>query len=224
MTTRNAPAASSLLLALVLALVAACGCGSPESASPEGGNAPAEDPSSRPAATLDIPGGQDALPGGHPSLGASASLVWDVPAGWVEETPRQSMRHAQYRVDGPGGPGECVVFYFGPNQGGDARANAERWAGQFSQPDGGSSLERMTMRQLDGRGVPVQLVEVTGTYEGGMTMSAEPFEPQPEYMLLGAIAQGPDAPWFFKFTGPETTVRAQREAFTELLGSLRVEG
>jgi hypothetical protein len=72
--------------------------------------------------------------------------------------------------------------------------------------------------------VSVQLVEVTGTYEGGMTMTAQPFEPQPDYMLLGAIAAGPDAPWFFKFTGPETTVRAQREAFAKLLGSLRVEG
>jgi hypothetical protein len=57
-----------------------------------------------------------------------------------------------------------------------------------------------------------------------MTMTAEPFEPQKDWMLLGAIAAGPDAPWFFKFTGPETTVRAQREAFAKLLGSLRVEG
>ena len=223
MTNRNTPWTGTLLL-IALTVLASPGCGSRENAAREGADAPAEDPSKRPAATLDIPGGEASLPEGHPPLGAAASLVWDVPPGWVEETPRQSMRHAQYRVNGPGGPGECVVFYFGPNQGGDARANAERWAGQFSQPDGGSSLERMTMAQLDGTSVPVQVVEVTGTYEGGMTMSAEPFEPQPGYMLLGAIAQGPDAPWFFKFTGPETTVRAQREAFTKLLGSLRVEG
>jgi len=77
---------------------------------------------------------------------------------------------------------------------------------------------------LEGTKVPVQVVEVTGTYEGGMTMSAEPFDPRPDYMLLGGIAEGPDAPWFFKFTGPEATVRAQREAFTKLLRSLRVEG
>jgi hypothetical protein len=41
-------------------------------------------------------------------------------------------------------------------------------------------------------------------------------------MLLGAIAEGPDAPWFFKFTGPEATVRAQRQAFVGMMRSLRV--
>jgi len=217
-----------LPLALLFAhvVLASFGCGGAAPPPREGrGDAAAEDAARRPAATLDIPNEQGALPEGHPQIGStSGSLAWDVPPGWVEQTPTQSMRHAQYRVDGPGGAGECVVFYFGPNQGGDARANAERWAGQFSQPDGGSSLERMKMTQLDGTRVPVQLVEVTGTYEGGMTMTAEPFEPQKDWMLLGAIAAGPDAPWFFKFTGPETTVRAQREAFAKLLGSLRVEG
>ena len=31
------------------------------------------------------------------------------------------MRRAQYRISGSGGDAECVVFYFGPGQGGDAR-------------------------------------------------------------------------------------------------------
>ena len=205
---------------LVLAVVACSGGG--KQAPPAGGATAAED--SRPAATLAIPGQEATLPPGHPQLGNSKGLAWDVPAGWVEQTPSQSMRHAQYAVDGPGGAAECVVYYFGPNQGGDAMANAERWAGQFSQSDGSSSRERMKVTTLEGTHVPVQVVEVTGTYQGGMTASAEPFEPRPDYMLLGGIAQGPDAPWFFKFTGPESTVRAQREAFTGMMISLRVEG
>jgi hypothetical protein len=40
-------------------------------------------------------------------------------------------------------------------------------------------------------------------------------------MLLGAIAQGPDANWFFKFTGPAGTVRAQRAAFEGMIRSLK---
>jgi hypothetical protein len=48
------------------------------------------------------------------------------------------MRRAQYKVPGPAGAGECVVFYFGPGQGGDAQSNAERWASQFTQPGGRS--------------------------------------------------------------------------------------
>jgi hypothetical protein len=39
-------------------------------------------------------------------------------------------------------------------------------------------------------------------------------------MLLGGIAHGPDAPWFFKFTGPEATVREKRDDLLSLLRSI----
>jgi hypothetical protein len=133
------------------------------------------------------------------------------------------MRLAQYRVPGPGGDAECIVFYFGPGQGGDALSNSVRWAGQFRQPDGSSSVDRMLTTRLESTRLPVQLVEVTGIYDGGMTMTDAPAVEKPGYMLLGAVVDGPDAPWFFKFTGPETTLRAQRAGFIELLESLRTE-
>jgi hypothetical protein len=134
------------------------------------------------------------------------------------------MRRAQYRVPGPGGDAELVVFYFGPGQGGTAEDNAVRWAEQFSQPDGSSPVEAMKVHRLEGSAVPVTMVEVTGTYEGGMTMTAEPAVPRPGHMLLGGIAEGPDAPWFFKLTGPEATVRGERQAFEQMLRSLEVGG
>jgi hypothetical protein len=40
-------------------------------------------------------------------------------------------------------------------------------------------------------------------------------------MLLGAIARGPDANWFFKATGPRTTMEANRAAFDGLVQSIR---
>jgi hypothetical protein len=178
-------------------------------ASPEG---------SRPPAVLPLPGEQ--MPPGHPPV-QTGPLVWDVPAGWVEEQPASSMRRAQYRVPGSAGEGECVVYYFGAGQGGDPMANAVRWAGQFEQPDGSSSVDLMQVSRLEEARVPVQLVEVTGTYDGGMTMTDAPAEQMANYMLLGGIAQGADAPWFFKFTGPEATVRAQRESFVAMMESIR---
>ena len=78
----------------------------------------------------------------------------------------------------------------------------------------------MRVSRLEGTSVPIQLVEITGTYDGGMTMTDAPAERQPNAMLLGAIAEGPDAPWFFKFTGPEATVRQQREAFVQMVVSI----
>jgi len=37
--------------------------------------------------------------------------------------------------------------------------------------------------------------------------------PGPNYMLLGAVAEGPDANWFFRAIGPRDTLERQREAF-----------
>ena len=55
-----------------------------------------------------------------------------------------------------------------------------------------------------------------------MTMTDAPAESRSGHMLLGGIAMAADAPWFFKFTGPEATVNAQRRAFEEMLESLHV--
>lgn len=216
-------AGSILLLMTMVALLTGCSGGSDDA---RGTVAPAPTPSDteRSGNTLPIPGQAGQVPPGHPPTGRSGEVVWSVPVGWTEQPPSSNMRIAQYVMDGPGGPGECVVYYFGPNQGGDSMANAQRWAGQFSQPDGRSSVELMTMTEVEGARVPVRVVEVTGTYEGGMTMSQQPFEPKTGHMLLGGIADGPDAPWFFKFTGPEATVRSQKDAFLGMMTSVRVEG
>ncbi len=200
----------------------------------DGSSAPAID--QRAAATADQPTAAE-LPAGHPPVATdpAASLIvppppgsgtgtsglrWTVPAGWLEETPSSAMRRAQYRVPGAGGEAECVVFYFGPGQGGDAMANARRWAEQFRQPDGSSSTDALKTERIEVAGIPVLLAEVTGTYSGGMTMMGGPQQNLTDYMLLGAIAEGGDANWFFKFTGPEATVEPQRQAFRSMIESL----
>lgn len=163
------------------------------------------------AATLDAP----------PPADSSSEVHWTTPKSWVEVPPSSQMRRAQYRVPGPGGDGECAVFYFGPGQGGDAMSNARRWAGQFKRPDGSPALPDMKTTTLTAGSRSVLLVEVSGTYDGGMTMTAAPATPKPGYALLGAIVEGPDANWFFKFIGPEATVRAQRAAFEGMIRSLK---
>ena len=179
---------------------------------------------------------QSALPEGHPPVGDSArepsmdapvangteQISWETPAGWLEEPPANAMRQAQYLVPGEGGDGQCVVFYFGAGQGGDAQANAARWADQFSQPDGSSSQDILETEELEVGGTPVLFVQVTGTYnEGGMMMTGAPPKTKPNYMLMGAVVAGPNANWFFKFTGPEETVRSNEQSFRGLLGSIK---
>jgi hypothetical protein len=141
-----------------------------------------------------------------------------VPDGWVPEPPANNMRRAQYRVPGPGGEGECVVFYFGAGQGGDAQANAARWAAQFKGADGAPATATMKTRTGNVGGMEVLYVEARGAYDPGM-MAGGTGGPKPGYALLGAVVAGPESNWFFKLTGPERTVEAQRAAFEAMLGS-----
>jgi hypothetical protein len=204
-------------------MVAAYACRGPEPSPPA--NTPAPVAQATAAA---------ALPSGHPPIGSGGGmmgghggapvgvggLTWTPPADWKSEKPSSGMRQAQYRVGGPGGDAECVVFYFGAGEGGDPQSNAERWAGQFTRADGKPA--ELKTSPLRGAPVDVTLVEVRGTYHGGPTMNATAApKPQPDSMLLGAIAKGPDANWFFKFTGPEKTVSPQRAPFEEMLRSLK---
>jgi hypothetical protein len=221
---------SVVSLAVLLALASSCGGDGADSPTPP---APAGDGRPQVPLTEPLAGGSGELPPGHPPVdeagGASAAVTptapatgesllrWSTPEGWVEERPSSSMRVAQYRVPGTGGDAECVVFYFGPGQGGDPMANAVRWAGQFRQPDGRDSTEVMKTetRKTDDRSVLT--VEVTGTYTNPMTDNVA----RADQMLLGAIVEGPDANWFFKLTGPESTVSDERAAFENLIASVR---
>ena len=178
-----------------------------------------------------------ALPPGHPPIDAAAApglppvpagagtgataLTWKVPSGWVEQKPASPMRRAQYKVPGKTGDGECVVFYFGPGQGGDPISNAQRWADQFTLADGSPAKSAMKTETITVGGHDVFVVEVAGTYKGGMTMTMEPATPKTGYRLLGAVVPGPDANWYFKITGPDATVTEQRDAFLGMVHSMK---
>ena len=219
----NSGRAALLTVALIAVLSASCG-------SEESADTPAAQPVDEIAQ----------LPPDHPPLDASeetggvvpppagsgsgaTGLIWSAPDSWIEETPSSSMRKAQYRIPGASGDAELVVFYFGPGQGGDAESNAARWVNEFTQSDGQPSSEAAKIEGMQIAEVAVTRVEVTGAYSGGGSM-ARGGEPKPGYMLLGAIAQGPDANWFFKLTGPEETVAGERAAFASLVESLQAGG
>ena len=229
------------LLILTLPLFAmACGDKGAVSDQAPPPQAASQAPATQPVAPPLAPGRTEAdLPPGHPPIGTAgpsnvaippppagsgtgaSGLAWTTPTGWVEQQPDSAMRRAQYKVPGAGGDAECAVFYFGPGQGGEPMANAKRWAGQFTNPDGSSAESSMTTSNSKVGELSVLTVEVRGTYNGGMTMTAEPATPKPGYMLLGAVAEGPDANWFFKLTGPEATVKAQKAAFDAMIRSLK---
>lgn len=178
------------------------------------------------------------MPAGHPPIAAApqgalqiapvapdtgvgaTALTWTAPASWTAEPPANSMRRAQYRVPGPGGDGECVVFYFGPGQGGDAQSNADRWASQFVDADGQPATATKKTRTATVNGIDVLFVEAAGIYQAGSMVGMGQGVAKPDWALLGAVASGPDANWFFKFTAPRATLEANRAAFDAMVGSL----
>jgi len=144
-----------------------------------------------------------------------------VPAEWTEQTPSSSMRKAQYalsKVAGDGEDGELAVFYFGPGQGGSVEANIERWIGQISQPDGSSSRDKAKTNKKEIGGMPVTLVDVSGTYSAGMMSNAPPRQ---GYRMLAAVAETTEGPWFFKLTGPEKTIAKWSSSFDQLINSFK---
>ena len=109
-------------LAPCLLLLVASACEKEQQSATRGASAPLDSPSAA----------QRAIEPPAPGSGTGMTgLSWKTPADWVARPPSSAMRKAQYRVPGEAGDAECVVFYFGPGQGGDAMANAERWAAQW---------------------------------------------------------------------------------------------
>lgn len=207
------------VLATLLLLAVACGrdeAPAPADTTADGGAAaaPADAPIA-PMSSRDVPAAGGAAPG-MAGGGAAAGIDYDLPAGWASEQPSSGMRLAQASIPGPGGPGQLVVFYFGPGGGGSVEANIERWVGQV-EPAPGEQPERET---FEANGFRVTAVDLSGTLlPTGMGMG--PTEPQPDSRMIAAVVEGEGGPWYFKATGPEATLADQRDELMGLLKSVR---
>lgn len=212
--------AFALAIALSCAACALVSCERPASPPGSGSAAPAAEV---PSAASAVPAGPHGGGGaGEKALSAegstitTASLRFDLPAAWRREQPSSGMRLAQAAVPGESGPGELAVFHFGAGQGGGVESNFERWLGQIEQPAGAKPARG----ELSAAGFKVSWIDARGTLLPS-GMGSGPATPQVGYRLLGAVVEGEGGPWFFKVTGPETTLESQREAFLALLRGVR---
>ncbi len=161
--------------------------------------------------------------GAPPLLGPRASfegLSFEIPAVWVAEQPAGGMRRAQYRIPAPragGESGECALFHF-PGQGGSVQANLDRWYRQFEQPDGSDTASHARVGRFQAGGLSVTLVEVGGTYLGGMG-PGESGQPRPGFRLVAGVVETASGPWFLKCTGPDATMSPAAPGVQALLRS-----
>jgi len=124
-------------------------------------------------------------------------------------------------VEGTEGADEVVltVFHF-PGQGGSVQANVDRWLAQITPADGRSAKDAAKVEERQAGALQVTRVSVDGSYAASMGPMQAGGAPKPDHRLLGAIAQGPEGPVFFKIVGPRAVVESTEDAFDALIGSL----
>ncbi len=145
------------------------------------------------------------------------------PGTWVEETPNNKMRFAQFklpRAKGDDRDGEIVIF---KGLGGGAQANVQRWKAQFIPPDGKkiddvAKVEKVKIGSVEG----VEL-DIHGTYK----YKAQPFNPNakeellPHYRMVAIYFDGPRDIYQIRMTGPSKTIEQYKKGFDEWIKSFK---
>ncbi|WP_437539457.1 hypothetical protein WME79_24215 [Sorangium sp. So ce726] len=162
------------------------------------------------------------------SAPAAARLAWDVPGSWAAlDVPRADPRKALYKVPRAANDkedAEVQVLSFGLGSKGDVDARFNEWFAQFDG-DAGAKAKRAS---FEVRGMPVELVEVAGTYKIALGPQSGARKRSPvemvkdNYRLVGAAVRTPDrGNWFFRIVGPDETVQSARSAFRSMIESAR---
>jgi len=144
-------------------------------------------------------------------------LKLNVPETWKSGKPSSRLRLAQFAIPAAKGDteeGELALFNFGA--GGSAKANIDRWIGQFQ-----SDEREVKVKQGEVEAGKYFFVGITGTY---MKPIGPPIAGQkkatPGSRMLGVILGIEDKGiYFFKMTGPDKTVAAQAAALRKSFGA-----
>ena len=138
------------------------------------------------------------------------------PAAWKWTPIQPGMRKAQLAVvdEKSGAKAEVIFFHFGPGQGGDAKANIDRWLSQFQE--GADKINAKIEPVTIGKG-KITYVSAEGTYLSGMP--GGPKIPLPDAALQGAIVESTEGNVFIRMTGPKALVIASAKAFKEMVES-----
>jgi len=136
------------------------------------------------------------------------------PTGWEWVETTSSMRKAQLKVSSEDKKtsAEVVFFHFGAGQGGDTKANVDRWFSQFQEPR--DKLNPKTEETKAG-GRKITYVSAEGTYMDGPPFGQK--TPRPGYALMGAIIESEEGNVFVKFTGPSALAKSSQSAFRKMV-------
>ena len=151
---------------------------------------------------------------------AVESITLKVPGDWKQEKPTSSLRKAQFSIPAAEGDKENAELAIFPPLGGTPEANIVRWIGQFQ--DDGREAKMTQGESAQGKYI---FVDVKGTYKKPIGPPvAQKSEPAPGYRMYGVIFTANEGGnYFFKLTGPDKTVEAQKDALRTSFGG-KAEG
>lgn len=167
-------------------------------------------------------GNTNELPPGHPPIGALAAgggqtdvgpvsgekLRWAAPDHW---TPKElaPLRKASYTVHAPDRrEADFSIIVLAGDAGGLA-SNVNRWRGQIGLDPLDSSAIGSDVTHMDSAGLHFDVVEFAS-------------EAPDAQRVLGALLHHAGETWFFKMSGPDSVVAAERETFIKFIRSVRV--
>jgi hypothetical protein len=160
------------------------------------------------------------------SLQTTQALKFDVPDGWQSKPPASSMRVAEFvlpRAGADTADAALTLYFFGRGSGGGVQANLDRWIGQMTQPDGRASADVARTESRKSRaGLPMTIVDVSGTYVAEVTPGSTDRFNEAGYRLIAAVVETPGGAYYVKLTGPAATVAKWQASVTAFLDSLRM--
>lgn len=191
-------------------------------AAPASGQLPADHPPLGQLPADHPPLGQ--LPADHPPLGQSTNagdmsgppvatasgnaLTWTAPASWQPKAPGP-VRKGSYTITGNDGATADLAITAFPGDTGGLFANVNRWRAQVGLAPLNQSQLDTAVEHVDLNEFHIDLVDLLGNSGGQPTR------------VLGAIVPHAGQTWFFKISGPDALVAAEKPAFRAFLGTIK---
>lgn len=167
------------------------------------------------------------LPPGHPPIGGGAAasgpgdsmastavptaggsdLKWIAPDSWTPKAG-SAMRKGSYAVKRDGAEADFAITAF-PGDTGGLHANLNRWRGQVGLPPASPAELDAAVQHVDGQGFHFEVIDLVGP------------DGNPPTRMLGAITTFNGNSWFFKLTGPDALVAAEKPAFLAFLQTVK---
>jgi hypothetical protein len=147
---------------------------------------------------------------------AGGKLQLTAPGSWIRKRPQTAIVEHEFAIP-PAKDDKAEGRLTVMAAGGGIEANIDRWYGQFTQPDGGSTKDRAKIHKIKVGGDEVHLVDLSGTFRDQRGPVAPAIE-RPKYRMLAAIIATKGAGnYFIKFYGPERTVAENEKAFVSMI-------